>query len=131
MYYRVFISLLLVLNILFTKDCFSQINDSLKTPKPDKVCEPKDIRDLFRKKNKKPKPPKKTSLLLLPNISSNPTNGFLLGVGGNLTTFLDQKKQPGFPLLVFQLQLQLRSSFCLLLNQIYIPKTISSFFRVT
>lgn len=84
--------MLLVLNILFTKDCFSQINDTSESSKPEKVCEPKDIRDLLRRKNKKAKPPKRTSLLLLPNISANPTNGFLLGVGGNLTTFFGPRE---------------------------------------
>jgi hypothetical protein len=47
-----------------------------------KNCEQQAIGDLFRKKGKAPKPPKKMSALVLPNISSNPTNGFILGVGG-------------------------------------------------
>ena len=59
------------------------VTDSTKTaPKADRNCEQQAIGDLFRKKGKAPKPPKKLSALILPNISSNPTNGFILGVGG-------------------------------------------------
>jgi len=58
----------------------------------DKDCEQKAIGDLFRKKNNKPKPPKKTSTLVLPNISSNPTNGFILGVGGAIGWYMGSKE---------------------------------------
>lgn len=47
-----------------------------------KNCEQQDIRDLLRKKDKPPKPPRKTMLLILPNVGSNPANGFLFGIGG-------------------------------------------------
>jgi hypothetical protein len=55
-------------------------------------CKPKDIMDLFRKKDKPPPEPKQLSLLILPNISSNPVNGFLLGVGGNAAFFLGERE---------------------------------------
>jgi len=45
-------------------------------------CQQKDLSDLFRKKGKPAKPPKETLLLILPKISSNPTNGFTVGLGG-------------------------------------------------
>ncbi len=45
-------------------------------------CQQKELADLFRKKGKPPKPPKKQLLLILPKISSNPTNGFTVGLGG-------------------------------------------------
>ncbi|HTX89560.1 MAG TPA: BamA/TamA family outer membrane protein [Bacteroidales bacterium] len=45
-------------------------------------CEQKQIGDLFRKKGKPPKPPKRFSIIALPSISYNPNNGLLLGVGG-------------------------------------------------
>jgi len=45
-------------------------------------CQQGQISDLWRKKDKEPKPVKKFSALLYPNISSNPSNGFLFGAGG-------------------------------------------------
>ena len=57
-----------------------------------KDCEPKAIGDLFRKKGKPEKTPRKTSVLVLPNISSNPTNGFILGVGGGLGWYMGPKE---------------------------------------
>ena len=53
-----------------------------------KNCEPKDIGDLFRKKSKPPKRIKSFSALVLPSISSNPTNGLVLGVGGVFSWFM-------------------------------------------
>ncbi|MDB4304058.1 BamA/TamA family outer membrane protein, partial [Desulfosarcina sp.] len=60
--------------------------------KIDKKCEPQAIGDLIKKKGKTPKPPRESSVLVLPNISSNPTNGFLLGVGGGLGWFMGPKE---------------------------------------
>jgi len=59
---------------------------------PEKDCSQKDIKDLFGKKKKKKKPPRKTMLLILPNVSSNPANGFLLGVGGSTGWFLGPRE---------------------------------------
>lgn len=47
-------------------------------------CQQKDIFDLFRRKNKPEKPPKKMLMLILPKISSNPANGFLFGMGSSI-----------------------------------------------
>lgn len=47
-------------------------------------CPQKAVGDLFHKKDPTPKPPRKFSALILPNISSNPTNGVIVGVGGSL-----------------------------------------------
>jgi hypothetical protein len=57
-----------------------------------KDCQQGAIGDLFRKKAKAPKPPKKFLALVLPNISSNPTNGFLLGVGGSFGWYMGPKE---------------------------------------
>jgi outer membrane protein assembly factor BamA len=65
-----------------------------------KNCEIKDIGDVFRelfhnnkhKKSKIPPSEKKVSMLILPNISYNPANGLLLGVGGNVTMYLGSRK---------------------------------------
>jgi len=57
-----------------------------------KDCEPKAIGDLFRKKGKPEKTPRKASILVLPNISSNPTNGFMLGVGGGFGWYMGPKE---------------------------------------
>jgi hypothetical protein len=78
-------ALLLSFTIFFCLEIASGQNgsDSANTPsKAVKNCEQQAIGDLFRKKDKAPKPPKKMSALILPNISSNPSNGFILGVGG-------------------------------------------------
>lgn len=72
---------ILVSNLIFISS-YSQVNDSIKNAKPQKNCEQQDIKDLLRKKDKPPKPPKKTMVLVLPNVGSNPANGLLLGVGG-------------------------------------------------
>jgi len=75
--------LLLVLFSLFNKISISQVNDSTQNTDHIKNCEQQDIKDLLGKKGGTPKPPRKTMLLVLPNVSSNPANGFLLGVGGS------------------------------------------------
>ncbi|MEI7726071.1 MAG: BamA/TamA family outer membrane protein, partial [Bacteroidota bacterium] len=58
----------------------------------EKDCQQKAIGDLFRKKEKAPKPPKKFMALVLPNVSSNPSNGFLLGVGGTFGWYMGPKE---------------------------------------
>jgi hypothetical protein len=65
--------------------------DTLKA-KTEKECKQGAIGDLFRKKEKAPKPPKKFMALILPNISSNPSNGFLLGVGGTFGWYMGPKE---------------------------------------
>jgi hypothetical protein len=67
-----------------------QVPDSAAVRNPN--CEQEAIGDLFRKKGKAPKPPRKMSTLVLPNISSNPTNGFILGVGGALGWYMGPKE---------------------------------------
>ena len=68
-------------------------SDSTKQEKhSSKNCEPQAIGDLFRKKGEPQKPPRKTSVLVLPNISSNPTNGFLLGIGGGFGWYMGTKE---------------------------------------
>jgi hypothetical protein len=59
---------------------------------PPKDCEQKDLKDLIRKKGQPPKPPKKVMTLILPNIGSNPANGFYLGVGGTIGWYFGPKK---------------------------------------
>jgi hypothetical protein len=68
--------------------------DTVQKQKPDSVkkCQQGAIGDLIRKKDKAPKPPKKFLALVLPNISSNPTNGFLLGVGGSFGWYMGPKE---------------------------------------
>lgn len=72
---------LILLLFFFSNISYSQENDSISSSKPVKNCEQQDIGDLVKKKGKPRKPPKKTMMLVLPNVSSNPANGFLLGVG--------------------------------------------------
>lgn len=54
-------------------------------------CEQQAIGDFLRKKGKPPKPPKDFNALVLPNISSNPSNGFLLGIGGSISWYMGDK----------------------------------------
>ncbi|MFO7614075.1 MAG: BamA/TamA family outer membrane protein [Bacteroidales bacterium] len=65
--------------------------DTLKA-KVEKDCRPKSLGDLFRKKDLPPRPPKNFTALVLPNISSNPSNGLLLGVGGALGWWFGPKE---------------------------------------
>ena len=55
-------------------------------------CEQKDLKDLFRNKNKPPKPPKNSMFLVLPNVASNAANGFLLGIGGAIGWYWGPKE---------------------------------------
>jgi hypothetical protein len=79
--------------IVFLGSVFGQsASDTLRRDTAERNCEQKAIGDLFRKKGKPPKPPKKFMALVLPNISSNPTNGFLLGVGGSFGWYMGPKE---------------------------------------
>jgi hypothetical protein len=60
--------------------------------KKDKECYQMDIGDVFRKGAKKTKPPRKTMLLVLPNVSYNPVNGFLMGVAGSAGFYLGNRE---------------------------------------
>ena len=85
--------LLTVSGCLLLANSFSQVKNDSVAPgqKAGKDCQQKAIGDLLRKKDKPPKPPKSFSALVLPNISSNPTNGFLLGVGGAFGWYMGPK----------------------------------------
>lgn len=83
---------LLLLSAIISYNCFSQVNDFVENTDSIKSCEQQDIKDLIRKKGKTPKPPKKTMLLILPNVGSNPANGFLLGIGGNIGWYWGSKE---------------------------------------
>jgi len=92
-YFLVLFVLALILNVS------GQTGDTAQVSKPaakdsvvKKDCQQGAIGDLFRKKDKAPKPPKKFLALVLPNISSNPTNGFLLGVGGSFGWYMGPKE---------------------------------------
>ncbi len=65
--------------------------DTVKA-KPEKDCQQQSIGDLFRKKETTPKPPKKFMALILPNISSNPSNGFVLGIGGTFGWYMGSRE---------------------------------------
>ncbi len=73
---------------------YGRNNDSI--PESDtasvKGCEQKDIKDLLRNKDKPWKPPRKVMLLILPNIGSNPANGFYYGVGGSVGWYFGPKE---------------------------------------
>jgi hypothetical protein len=56
------------------------------SPRPE--CRQQDIGDLFRKKDKPAPEPKSAMFLVLPNVSYNPVNGFLMGVAGSTGFFL-------------------------------------------
>jgi hypothetical protein len=94
---RMFILILIMIPAILS--VYGQEADSTRKGEPvkqdsavKKNCEQKAIGDLFRKKDKAPKPPKKFLALVLPNISSNPTNGFLLGVGGSFGWYMGPKE---------------------------------------
>lgn len=69
------------------KKAGDSVPDTIASKKVEE-CPQKAIGDLFKKKTKAPKPPKKFMALVLPNISSNPSNGFLLGVGGTFGWYM-------------------------------------------
>jgi hypothetical protein len=51
-------------------------------------CVQKDLRDLFRGSKPPKKAQRKSMLLVLPNISSNPANGLIMGVAGSTGFYL-------------------------------------------
>jgi hypothetical protein len=82
------------------------VSDPAKKDKKEKDCQPQDLGDVFRKlfaknKEKKPREPKQFSYLILPNISSNPANGFLLGIGGTLAWYLGPRETTRISLVAF------------------------------
>lgn len=80
--------LMVTLTVTFSQTgLLAQQADSV-VPAQEKECKQGAIGDLIRKKDKPPKPPKKFMALILPNISSNPTNGFLLGAGGSFGWYM-------------------------------------------
>lgn len=63
--------------------------DTIKQDKKDtSECPQEDIGDLLRKKGTPPPPHKNFNALVMPYISSNPTNGFLLGISGAFSWFM-------------------------------------------
>jgi hypothetical protein len=78
--------LLIFTGLFFSISLYSQQQDTAVSASPaqEKKCYPQSLGSIFRKKDAPPKPPKSFTALVLPNISSNPANGLLLGVGGSL-----------------------------------------------
>jgi hypothetical protein len=87
-------SLLIIFCLIYSLTVFSQEPDTAQNKESTSGtdCYPKALGSLFRKKDKPPKPPKNYSALILPNISSNPANGLLLGVGGSLGWWFGPKE---------------------------------------
>ena len=64
----------------------------LVSSKKKKDCTQKDIGDVLRKGAESNKPPRKTMLLALPNVSYNPVNGFLMGVAGSAGFYMGNRE---------------------------------------
>ena len=60
--------------------------------KTEKDCLQQDLGDFLRRGKPKAKVPRKTMLLVLPNISSNPANGLLFGVAGSTGFYMGPKE---------------------------------------
>ena len=86
-----FVYLIIALCLLYTS-VQAQPDSTRKERRSSKNCEPMAIGDLFRKKGKPPKPPKNMSALVLPVVSANPTNGFMLGIGGAFGWYMGPKE---------------------------------------
>lgn len=83
-------TILLILYSLFSNG--QPIYSISESSKKEKDCTQKDIGDVLRKGAKSTKPPRKTMLLALPNVSFNPVNGFLMGVAGSAGFYLGNKE---------------------------------------
>jgi len=95
----------------------------VETAPPEKDCSPKDIRDLFRKKDKPPKKERNTMLLLLPNVSSNPANGLLIGAAGTAGFFLGSRASTRVSSLGFNAAYTTKKQFLSFLkSNIYTPQ---------
>jgi len=84
--------LVVVISLLSSNPTSGQEGDKKKQKKFEPECEQQAVGDLLPKKKKKDKTQKNFNALVLPNISSNPTNGFLLGIGGALSWFMGPKE---------------------------------------
>ena len=67
--------------------------------------------DLLRKKDKPANPPKQVSMLILPTISSNPANGFLVGIGGNVVWFMGPRETTRISLIGFSASVTSKQQF--------------------
>jgi hypothetical protein len=106
---------LVIILLLFAFDIVSAGEESLDTSGPDQFpmqdtvsadsSQIMDIGDVFRQlflKGREPKKPdKKVVLLLLPEISYNPSNGFLFGVSGNVEWSFGNKNNTRYSQLNF------------------------------
>lgn len=96
--------LLILVLLLFSESIYGQGNGSntlislekdtskAEISKAEKDCRQKSLGDIFRKKGSAPRPPKKFTALVLPVISSNPANGFMMGAGGSLGWWFGPKE---------------------------------------
>lgn len=119
LYFFIVLPFLLAGQRQFNKEFIPQVLDSVAfgDSVKKKDCEPKDLGDVFRSifsKKNKDKPPRKEknfSYLILPNISSNPANGFLLGVGGNLAWYLGSRETTRISLVGFSVAVTTEEQF--------------------
>lgn len=71
----------------FVVTSFSQ--EKKKVAKVDRNCEPMEIQEvLFKKRPSPPDTTRKKSIFILPYISTSPTLGFLVGVGGTVSWYV-------------------------------------------
>ena len=110
---KIIIGLMIVLLSSGGYISYGQKNDSI--PESDTVsardCEQKDIKDLLRKKGKPEKPPKKVMLLILPNVGSNPANGFYYGVGGSVGWYFGPRENTKVSFIGFTLLYTTKKQF--------------------
>lgn len=76
--------------LFFQPSAAGQNTDSI-TQQTSQECRQKDLGNLFRKEGVT-KEPRKTMLMVLPNVSSNPANGLLLGVAGSTGFYLGSRQ---------------------------------------
>ena len=105
------------------------LNDSVV----EKDCRIKDLRDYFRswfgRKDKAPKPQKNFNILILPNISYNPINGLLLGVGGVATMFLGSKETTHISYIGYSIAVTSKKQFLFTVKSNIFTKNDKFFFQ--
>jgi hypothetical protein len=110
-----FKTLFLFITVLLILDPFLLLSqnttEAIATEPNQMECFQKDIGEVLLKGVRKDKPPRKTMLLALPNVSYNPVNGLLMGLVGSAGFYLGDKETTRVSSLGFNMSYTTKNQF--------------------
>jgi len=80
-------ALMFLFFLTLSNTSFSQMTDGVSI-KPPGECPQEDVGDFLRGDRPRKKPPRKSMILALPNVSYNPVNGLMIGVTGSTAFYI-------------------------------------------